>query len=176
MGQAESFRRAKSECLFAIQSGPPGPGCAKIAADAVPHLRLSLPNQRARSVGAAFGRPQAHTAWPCLRGRFFSAVGATLAVARKPSPGGRLPLSRGRFPLSGGNGRRPKGVGMMSRSDRGDRERWHGEAVADEGADFGLGLLYAERISPPRRRVSFPAMGKKPKDRRGRLQMSTSCS
>ena len=134
MGQAESFRRAKSERLFAIQSGPLGPGCAKIAADAVSHLRLSLPNQRSRSVGAAFGRPQAHTAWPCLRGRFFSAVGATLAVARKPSPGGRLPLSRGRFPLSGGNGRRPKGVGMMSRSDRGDRERWHGEAEADEGA------------------------------------------
>ena len=28
----------------------------------------------------------------------------------------------------------------------------------------------------PAGRVSFPAMGKKPKDRRGRLQMSTSCS
>ena len=38
-------------------------------------------------------------------------------------PGGLLPLSRGRFPMSGGNGRRPKGVGMMSRSDRGDRDR-----------------------------------------------------
>ena len=33
--------------------------------------------------------------------------------------------------------------------------RWHGEAVTDEGADFGLGLLYAGGISPPRRRVTF---------------------
>ena len=48
LGQAESFRRAKSECLFAIQSGPPGPGCAKIAADAVPHLRLAFLSQRSR--------------------------------------------------------------------------------------------------------------------------------
>ena len=37
----------------------------------------------------------------------------------------------------------------MSRSDRGDRERWHGEAVTDEGAGFGLGSLSAEEISPP---------------------------
>ena len=163
MGQAESFRRAKSECLFAIQSGPPGPGCAKIAADAVPHLRLSLPNQRARSVGAAFGRPQAHTAWPCLRGRFFSAVGATLAVARKPSPGGRLPLSRGRFPLSGGNGRRPKGVGMMSRSDRGDRERWHGEAVADEGTMIERFRSSQGDFAACGRRVTLPTAARRRK-------------
>ena len=58
-------------------------------------------------------------------------------------------MSRGRFPLSGGNGRRPKGVGMMSRSDRGDRERWHGEAVTDEGTGFGFRLLCAEGILLP---------------------------
>ena len=39
--------------------------------------------------------------------------------------------------------------GEMSRSDRGDRERWHGEAVTDEGTGFGLGSLSAEEISPP---------------------------
>ena len=32
------------------------------------------------------------------------------------------------FPLSGGNGRRSKGVGMMSRSDRGDRDRYRAHA------------------------------------------------
>ena len=37
----------------------------------------------------------------------------------------------------------------MSRSDRGDRERWHGEAVTDEGTGFGLRLLCAEGILPP---------------------------
>ena len=46
--------------------------------------------------------------------------------------GGLLPLSRGRFPMSGGNGRRPKEVGMMSRSDRGDRDR---RPNAHTGAD-----------------------------------------
>ena len=51
-------------------------------------------------------------------------------------PGGRLPLSRGRFPLSGGNGRRPKGVGMMSRRDKGDRDRC---PSAHTGADEGPG-------------------------------------
>ena len=62
--------------------------------------------------------------------------------------------------------------------------RWHGEAVTDEGADFGLGLLYAERFRRPgggagfrpAGRVTFPAMGKSPKDRRGRLRMSASRS
>ena len=45
----KNFRRAKSEWLSAISSGPLGPGCSKIAAVAVPHLRLALPNQRSRS-------------------------------------------------------------------------------------------------------------------------------
>ena len=62
-------------------------------------------------------------------------------------PGGRLPLSRGRFPLSGGNGRRPKGVGMMSQSDRGDRDRSPPKG-ADEGDDdrtFPAGIVRAVR-------------------------------
>ena len=50
LGQAEHFRRAKSEWLSAISSGPLGPGFAKIAAAAVPRLRLTLPSQRSRSV------------------------------------------------------------------------------------------------------------------------------
>ena len=69
----------KQECLSAVPSGPTG-GLSgkKIGTDAVPLLRLGLPNQRSR---------------------FVSCVGATLAVARKPSP-----LGEGRFPLLGGNG------------------------------------------------------------------------
>ena len=53
-------------------------GLWKIGVGAVPLLRLPFPNQRSR---------------------FVSCVGATLAVARKPSP-----LGEGRFPLSEGNG------------------------------------------------------------------------
>ena len=54
------------ECLRAVPSGPTG-GLSgkKIGTDAVPLLRLGLPSQRSR---------------------FASCVGATLAVARKPSP------------------------------------------------------------------------------------------
>ena len=65
MGRAKKFRRAKSEWLSAIFSGPLGPGIPKIEAGATPPPRLALPNQRSR---------------------FVSCVGATLAVARKPSP------------------------------------------------------------------------------------------
>ena len=39
------FRRAKSERLFTITSGPLGPGFAKITAGAVPLLRLALPSR-----------------------------------------------------------------------------------------------------------------------------------
>ena len=83
-------------------------------------------------------------------------------------PGGRLPLSRGRFPLSGGNGRGPKGVGMMSRRDRGDRDRY---PSAHTGADEGPGsrplscrgahcapAFFAQ--TPPQGRVSSPARQK----------------
>ena len=73
-----------------------------------------------------------------MRPLFFPTIPVGAGVLTRPSclpPGGRLPLSRGRFPLSGGNGRRPKGVGMggngrrpkgvgmLSRRDRGDRDR-----------------------------------------------------
>ena len=52
--------------------------------------------------------------------------------------------------------------GEMSRSDRGDRERCPRRG-ADEGTDFGLGTLYAgDYFAACGRRVSFPAMGKKP--------------
>ena len=44
----KNFRRAKFEWLFAIPSGPPGPGFAKIAAGAVPLPRLALPSKRSR--------------------------------------------------------------------------------------------------------------------------------
>ncbi len=50
LGRAEHFRRTKSEWRSAIQSGPLGPGCAKISIGAVPILRLPVPNQRSDSV------------------------------------------------------------------------------------------------------------------------------
>ena len=52
LGVGKNFRRAKSEWLSAISSGPLGPGFAKIAAAAVPRLRLTLPSQRSRSISA----------------------------------------------------------------------------------------------------------------------------
>ena len=67
-----------------------------------------------------------------------------------PPTGGRLPLSRGRFPLSGGNGRRPKGVGMMSRRDRGDRDRCpSAHTGADEGPGFRLLSCRGGTSGPP---------------------------
>ena len=66
MSQAKYFRRAKSEWSLAIPSGPTGAlGLQKFRVYAIPRLRLAMPSQRLRSVFA---------------------VGATLAVARKPSP------------------------------------------------------------------------------------------
>ena len=65
LGWAKNFRRAKSEWLSAIFSGPLGPGIPKIEAGAAPPPRLTLPSQRSR---------------------FVSCVGATARVARKPSP------------------------------------------------------------------------------------------
>ena len=93
-------------------------------------------------------------------------------------------MSRGRFPLSGGNGRRPKGVGMMSRSDRGDRDRcprrgrmrppkkafplggrWHGEAVTDEGAMIERFFVGPDALIGPLdgsfRRGDFAACGRR---------------
>ena len=45
-GPAMDFRRAKSEWRSAFSPGPLGPGFAKIAAGAVPLLRLTWPSQR----------------------------------------------------------------------------------------------------------------------------------
>ena len=63
LGRAENFRRAKMEWHSAIQSGPLGPGYAKIVAAAAPQLRLALPNQRSqcgfRRRGDPCGRPTA---------------------------------------------------------------------------------------------------------------------
>ena len=65
-GLAENFRRAKSGVLECNSFRPHwGPEPAKFRTFAVQDLRLALPNQRSRCV---------------------SAVGATLAVAQKPSP------------------------------------------------------------------------------------------
>ena len=56
-------------------------------------------------------------------------------------------MSRGRFPLSGGNGRRPKGVGMMSRSDRGDRDRCPRRGrMRGQVSEW---VCYTQGVSPP---------------------------
>ena len=68
--------------------------------------------------------------------------------------------------------------GEMSRSDRGDRERWHGEAVTDEGAmterfRFLQGEFRRLRAAGefrPAGRVSFWTPRKKPKRRQGAAQ------
>ena len=56
------FPARKNGVVSAISSGPLGPGFAKIAAAAISQLRLSLPNQRSRSVfprrGDPCGRPE----------------------------------------------------------------------------------------------------------------------
>ena len=56
------FPARKNGVVSAISSGPLGPGFAKIAATAISQLRLSLPNQRSRSVfprrGDPCGRPE----------------------------------------------------------------------------------------------------------------------
>ena len=41
----QRFRRKKFECLVQIFAGPLGPGCSKIAVDAILVLRLALPNR-----------------------------------------------------------------------------------------------------------------------------------
>ena len=169
MSQAKYFRRAKSEWRSACSPGPPGPGFAKIAGATFPQPRLPLPNQRSRRNSGV-----------SPKGLPYPNSEAFLEACR----GGRLPLSRGRFPLSGGNGRRPKGVGMMSRSDRGDRDRcprrgrmrglplkafplggrWHGEAVTDEGAMIERFFVGPDALIGPldgsfRRGISPPAGG-----------------
>ena len=50
--------------------------------------------------------------------------------------------------------------GEMSRSDRGDRERWHGEAVTDEGAGLELRLLCAGEFRRLRAATYFAHGGK----------------
>ena len=61
MGRAKKFRRAKSEWQSIFTPGHWALSLQKLVPGAVPQLRLSLPNQRARSVfavGAAhLGRP-----------------------------------------------------------------------------------------------------------------------
>ena len=74
----QNFRRAKSERLSAVPSGPLGPGFAKIAAAAAPQPRLALPNQRLRCDFRRRGGCPHPPAPKCSA----SPVGATLAVAQ----------------------------------------------------------------------------------------------
>ena len=60
----QNFRRAKSEWLVRIPTGPLGPGCSKIAAGAVSPLRLDLPS-RWRLVLSCRARPPGRAAYIC---------------------------------------------------------------------------------------------------------------
>ena len=135
MSQAKYFRRAKSEWRSACSPGPSGPGFAKIAGATFPQPRLPLPNQRSRRNSGV-----------SPKGLPYPNSEAFLEACR----GGRLPLSRGRFPLSGGNGRRPKGVGMMS-----SVARQRGWGIAPPAGRSGTGPY--EKPNPFRsRRPSEP--------------------
>ena len=106
----------------------------------LPTRRPGLPRLRRR--GGTLGRPPTKQAYStlipniCIQTSHKGINPSLFEQAQSlPPTGGRLPLSRGRFPLSGGNGRRPKGVGMLSRRDRGDRDRCpSAHTGADEGA------------------------------------------
>ena len=90
---AEHFRRAKSEWQSIFTPGHWALSLQKLGPGAVPQLRLSLPNQRARSVfavGAAhLGRPGTarwgHRALQKIKRTFGYAVGAG-ALTRPPVP------------------------------------------------------------------------------------------
>ena len=64
LSQAGNFRRAKSEWLVQISTEPLGPGCSKIAAAALPQLRLALPS-RWRLVLGCRARPPGRAVYIC---------------------------------------------------------------------------------------------------------------
>ena len=94
------FPARKNGVVSAISSGPLGPGFAKIAATAISQLRLSLPNQRSRSVfprrGDPCGRPEHGSAGvrplrkktPCGY-----PVGAAHRAARRSPPHNLIPAA-----------------------------------------------------------------------------------
>ena len=94
------FPARKNGVVSAISSGPLGPGFAKIAATAISQLRLSLPNQRSRSVfprrGDPCGRPEHGSAGvrplrkktPCGY-----PVGAAHRAARRSPPHNVIPAA-----------------------------------------------------------------------------------
>ncbi len=110
----QNFRRAKSERLSAVPSGPLGPGFAKIAAAAAPQPRLALPNQRPRcGFRCRGGGPH-----PPVPKCSVSPVGAVPTGRTKQSVTGASPrplfVSSGHFPLIRGN--RPFPLGEKARA------------------------------------------------------------
>ena len=109
---AEHFRRAKSEWQSIFTPGHWALSLQKLGPGAVPQLRLSLPNQRARSVfavGAAhLGRPGTarwgHRALQKIKRTFGYAVGAG-ALTRPPSPATQLEPHRNKGALKKGSSR-----------------------------------------------------------------------
>ena len=96
----QNFRRAKMEWLSAIQSGPLGPGFAKIAAAAAPQPRLALPNQRLRcGFRRRGGCPHPPARWNMDCGPRGTLIRHGFAVPPYPfCPFGTFPPDRGNRP------------------------------------------------------------------------------
>ena len=96
----QNFRRAKMEWLSAIQSGPLGPGYAKIAAAAAPQPRLALPNQRLRcGFRRRGGCPHPPARWNMDCGPRGTLIRHGFAVPPYPfCPFGTFPPDRGNRP------------------------------------------------------------------------------
>ena len=122
LGQAEHFRRASSSRITYPSLRPDG------QSSLTPSLLLSNANPlrwalrwgppSAAYLGGKLRPVRFHScAWLCRT----NAPGAKFAVGAAPC--GRpqaFPLPGGRFPLSGGNGRRPKGVGIGAERSEAD--------------------------------------------------------
>ena len=93
----QNFRRAKSERLSAVPSGPLGPGFAKIAAAAAPQPRLALPNQRLR----CDFRRRGGCPHPPARWNMDCGPRGTLILGHFPLIGGIVLPPGGRFEIGG---------------------------------------------------------------------------
>ena len=112
LGQAEHFRRAKSEWQSKFPPAHWGLTLWKISSGAVPQPRLALPNQRSRCVS-----------WREAQGLPYANPEGLLILCR----GGRLPLSRGDVERS-----ETEGIGICPsrRILEIFRHRWAGQCPA----------------------------------------------
>ena len=145
MGQAESFRRAKSEWRPAVPPGPLGPGFAKIRTGAVPQPRLALPNQRSQPGFRRTSAPCAPAGRPLREGRrdppYF--VGAAHWAARNTSRE-RTRLRRKNESTSG----HTAGTGVLTRPQDRTGSFPHRQAPIFQPANFFPHTPAAARKAP----------------------------